>query len=100
MLTTIRTATKEDLPAVRALVHEPIDEASLVSVPGEHYMLVLDDEGGGLAAVAELVLDNDHGHLEFLAVADRTDHRDVEARVRDVAESICEAFGAEHRRTP
>ena len=96
MTSTIRNASIEDLRDIRALVDQDIDEALLTTIPGEQYMLVLDDDNGELAAAAHLTLDDQRGHLRFLAVADRHEGEGLEQRMIDVAESICEAFGAAH----
>lgn len=96
MTSTIRNASLEDLHDLRELLNEDVDEALLTTIPGEQYMLVLDDDDGALAAAAHLTLENQRGHLRFLAVSDKHDGEGLEQRMIDVAESICEAFGAAH----
>lgn len=76
------------------LANQDIDEAALATIPGEQYMLVLDDDAGRLAVAAHLTLDDHRGHLRFLAVANNRTGERLATRMLDVIESICEAFGA------
>jgi N-acetylglutamate synthase-like GNAT family acetyltransferase len=95
---TIRTANAEDLPAVKRLLNEQgesFDETSWRTIPGSHYLLVLDGPDGGLAAAAQLALEEGRGHLSMLSVARRFEGTGLEDRIISVIEAMCHAFGAD-----
>jgi N-acetylglutamate synthase-like GNAT family acetyltransferase len=95
---TIRTAGAEDLPAVRRLLEasgEKFDDQTWRTIPGERYLLVLDAADGGLAAAAQLVLEDGRGHLAMLCVDERYEGDGLEDRVIGVIEAMCHAFGAD-----
>ena len=96
---TIRTATRDDLPAIeRLLAAQPTARRqtaqSLASPQPGHHLLVLDGPNGGLAACALLALEGDRGHLMLLAIARPFEGTGLEDRMIGVIEAMCAAFGA------
>jgi N-acetylglutamate synthase-like GNAT family acetyltransferase len=94
-LSRIRIARPADLPAVRRLIGDQLDEASLSSTRGQRYVLVLDAREDGLAAVAVLHIERPRGHIALLVIDDRFEDDGVAARMLGVAEGLAEAFGCE-----
>ncbi len=92
MRSTIRLATSEDLPKIRTLVSGDHD---LRVIPGHRYLLVLDSEGGTLAAAASVTIDDERGHLGFVAIAPGFEGEHLEDRMIGVAEALCSAFGCD-----
>jgi N-acetylglutamate synthase-like GNAT family acetyltransferase len=95
---TIRTANAEDIPAVKRLLREQgasFDDRAWRTIPGTRYLLVLDGPDGGLAATAQLALEDGRGHLAMLSVARQFEGTGVEDRIIAVVEAMCHAFGAD-----
>ena len=92
MRTTIRLAKEGDLPRIRQLVH---DDQDLTGSDAHRYVLVLDDENGGLAAAAAVTIDEGRGHLGFVAIAPDHEGEHLEDRMIGVAEALCSAFGCD-----
>jgi ribosomal protein S18 acetylase RimI-like enzyme len=92
MRSTIRLATPADVPRIRTLV--PGDQ-DLTIVPGRRYVLLLDAPEGQLAAAAGVTLENERGHLGFLAIAPEFSGEKLEDRMIAVAEALCAAFGCD-----
>ena len=95
---TIRAATRDDLPAIeRLLAAQPTARRqtaeSLAAPPPGHHVLVLDAPTGGLAACALLALEGDRGHLMLLAIARAYEGTGLEDRMIGVIDAICAAFG-------
>ncbi|HLL21267.1 MAG TPA: hypothetical protein VK427_04005 [Kofleriaceae bacterium] len=94
MVSNLRPASVDDLPALRALAARDIDESLLTTIPGERYMLVLDDEDG-LAAATHFTIEDGRGHVRLIAIADHHRGEGLESRLVGVIESLCEAFGVD-----
>ncbi len=93
---TVRIGTAHDVPAVLQLTHELPDPATLSTIPGTSYLLVLDaPEGAGLAAVAHVSLSAPKAQLDLLAIAPGFVREHLELRMISVAEALCVAFGCE-----
>lgn len=95
---TIRTAAAEDIPAVKRLLREQgesFDDKTWRTIPGTRYLLVLDSPQGGLAAAAQVALEDSRGHLAMLCVARSFQGSGVEERFISVIEAMCHAFGAD-----
>lgn len=93
---TIRLAREEDIASVQRLLRESgttFDGATWQTIPGHRYLLVLDAPDGGLAAVAQVTLAAERGHLVLLAVAKAFEGTGLEDRFIAVVEAMCEAFG-------
>lgn len=95
---TIRIGTSSDVAAVQRLIRgsapaESRDVTALSTVPGRRYLLVLDAPDGGIAAAAQLTLEDHQGHLGLLAIADSFHGEGLEHRLIGVAEALCNAFG-------
>jgi N-acetylglutamate synthase-like GNAT family acetyltransferase len=104
LTSTIRIGTSSDVPAVQRLLRDSDpsqrDLPALPSVPGRTFLLVLDAPGGGLAAAAQLTLEDHRGHLGLLAIANPFQGEGLEHRMIGVAEALCTAFGCESLDVP
>jgi N-acetylglutamate synthase-like GNAT family acetyltransferase len=97
---TIREATDDDLAAIDDLVRAHAPQRTPHTdrrgcEPGRNHLLVLDAQGGRLAAAARLDIDAHCGHLSMLVVASDFAGAGIEARMLGVAESLCLAFGVD-----
>lgn len=101
---TIRLATEDDVTAVQRLIADDaasdLDLRSTTTDGGHRYVLVLDDDRGGLAAAAIVALDASEAKLELLAVDPAHRETGIEKRMLGVAEALCEAFGCERLVVP
>lgn len=101
---TIRLATGDDLAAMQRLIADDaasaLDLRSTTSDGGHRYVLVLDDDRGGLAAAAIVALGESEATLELLAVDPAHRETGIEKRLLGVAEALCEAFGCERLVVP
>lgn len=101
---TVRVATLKDLPEVGRLLElqEALDlaEATRVTAAERRYVLVVDAEGGGLAAVAMVSLAGHVTHLNGLAMDARYATSELESRILGVAEALGRAFDCEHLDVP
>lgn len=89
-------AREEDIASVERLLRESgatFDKTTWQTIPGHRYLLVLDAPDGGLAAVAQVSLDDERGHLVLLAIAKELEGTGLEDRLIAVVEAMCEAFG-------
>jgi hypothetical protein len=96
---TVRYATADDLPSIRALMmRDPkqprIDDHFFAPDPRRH-LLVLDDEHGALVAAALLTIVKGSGHLLMLVVSAEADETHaLHDRMFGVVEAMCDAYGA------
>jgi N-acetylglutamate synthase-like GNAT family acetyltransferase len=90
----VRTATPEDLPAIRALMKRARVDEHLLELGPDRHLLVLDG-ARGLAAAALFSIAEHRGHLLMLVVAPELDERhQLETRMFGVVKAMCDAFGA------
>ena len=92
MLSTIREATVDDLPALQRLIRSAGHrDEDLIATPARHVLVL--DTGRELGGLAIVKLDPPHAHLETLAMAPRYCGGSAERRLLGVARALCEAFG-------